>query len=42
MISIEIPKEVREISIAIASIADSFGIALAGFLGLYFLNQKKI
>lgn len=34
LVSIEIPKEVREFSIAIASIADSFGIALAGFTGI--------
>jgi battenin len=36
-VSIEIPKNVREISIAITSIADSFGIALAGFTGKYLL-----
>jgi hypothetical protein len=34
-VSIEIPKNVREISIAITSIADSFGIALAGFTGIH-------
>ncbi|RNA16684.1 Battenin [Brachionus plicatilis] len=33
-ISIEIPKNVREFSIAVASIADSFGIALAGFIAI--------
>jgi battenin len=30
LVSIEIPRENREFSIAITSIADSFGIALAG------------
>lgn len=39
-ISIEIPKNVREFSIAVASIADSFGIALAGFTGIT-LNFKR-
>jgi hypothetical protein len=27
----EVPKEIRELSIAVTSIADSLGIALAGF-----------
>lgn len=39
-ISIEIPKNVREFSIAVASIADSFGIALAGFTGNNFGIEK--
>ncbi|CAF0873839.1 unnamed protein product [Brachionus calyciflorus] len=34
LISIEIPKNAREFSIAVASIADSFGIALAGFTAI--------
>ena len=33
-LSIEIPKKNREMSIAIASIADSIGIALAGFTAI--------
>lgn len=35
IVSIEVPKEKREFSIAVTSIADSFGIALAGFTGNY-------
>ncbi len=34
MVSIEIPKKDREFSIAITSIADSFGITLAGFTSI--------
>ncbi len=30
----EIPKEFREFSIAVTSIADSFGITLAGFTSI--------
>lgn len=30
MVSIELPKDQREFAIAITSVADSFGIALAG------------
>lgn len=33
MVSLELPKEIREFSIAVTSIADSFGISLAGFTG---------
>lgn len=34
MVSIDIPKKDREFSIAITSIADSFGITLAGFTSI--------
>jgi battenin len=34
LVSVEIPKDVRESSIAITSIADSFGVALAGLLAI--------
>jgi hypothetical protein len=32
MVSIEVSKEKRELSMAVVSQADSFGIALAGFI----------
>ena len=34
LVSIEVPKNVREFAIAITSIADSFGISLAGFTAI--------
>ena len=34
LVSIEVPKNVREFAIAITSIADSFGITLAGFTAI--------
>ena len=33
LVSVEVPKYAREFSIAVTTIADSIGIALAGFLG---------
>ena len=34
IVSVEVQKEVREFSIAVTSVADSFGITLAGFTSI--------
>jgi hypothetical protein len=34
LVSIEVPKNIREFAIAITSVADSFGITIAGFTAI--------
>jgi hypothetical protein len=37
MVSMEVPREYREFSIGAVTIADTFGIALAGFVGKFYI-----